>query len=102
MSENPKHSIIVRGQIYDAEYGFSGHNRMAIRYRTETGEVGCVLTVNLPGANLADGEFCIKDWSENERAAKAAMATGIFEDTGKRIPTGFVEAKVWKFKERSL
>ncbi len=44
----------------------------------------------------------VKTWSENEAFAKAALATGLFEDTGKRFPTGFVEAQIWKLKDRSI
>ena len=51
-----------------------------------------------PDAGLIDGEFAVRTWSKNESVAKAALASGIFEDTGKRIPTGFVEAQVWRFK----
>jgi glutaminase len=56
------------------------------------------LSVNLPPINLGFNELAIKAWSENEELAKAAMETGLFEDTGKRIETGFVEAQVWRLK----
>ncbi|MDI9561611.1 MAG: hypothetical protein QM235_10565 [Pseudomonadota bacterium] len=56
------------------------------------------LTVNMPEVQLADDEIIIKNWSENEWLASAALKSGLFEDTGRRIPTGFVEAPVWKVK----
>lgn len=57
-----------------------------------------VLSVNLPDVTLEPDEFAVKTWSENEELSKAAMDTGLFEDTGKRIPSEFVKAQVWKLK----
>lgn len=58
----------------------------------------CTLSVNLPESchELEPGEFFAKTWSENEEIAKLALTSGLFEDTGRRVPTGFVEAQVWK------
>jgi hypothetical protein len=63
-----------------------------------TEEAISTLSVNLPDADyeLAPGEFFAKTWSENEDIAKLALASGLFEDTGRRVPTGWVEAQVWK------
>jgi hypothetical protein len=55
------------------------------------------LTTNIDGAPLEPGEFCVKTWSENEPVWPVALASGHFVDTGKRVPTGFVEAQVWRF-----
>lgn len=57
-----------------------------------------VLTVNLPDDPLEDGEIFVKTWSENAAIREPILALGIFEDTGKRVPTGFTEAEVWRFK----
>lgn len=95
--KNPKHNLTINGVECVAKYAFYGNNRIAIQYITPSGEPMSVLTVNLPDAELKDDEFAIKNWSENERTAKAAIESGIYEDTGKRISTGFVEAPVWKF-----
>jgi hypothetical protein len=51
------------------------------------------------GAVLADDEFCVKTWSENEVLVAPMFATGLFEDTGRRIPTGYVVAPVWRIKD---
>ena len=96
----PEHNITIRGRSYAASYGEYEQGRMAITYNDPgTGQRFSVLTVNLPSAHLAEGEFAVKTWSENAATVKAALETGLFVDTGKRIPTGFVEASVWKFKE---
>jgi hypothetical protein len=57
-----------------------------------------VLSVNLPPIDLELTEFAVKTWSENEELAKAAMETGLFEDTGKYVQLDFVKAPLWKLK----
>ena len=66
-----------------------------------THERYAVLSVNLPEsqAALKPGEFFAKTWSENAQIAEMALATGLFEDTGRRVPTGYVEAQVWKLRD---
>ena len=64
-----------------------------------SGERIAVLTVNLPERDLEPGEFFVKTWSENEQIAADCLASGFFVDTGKRVPTGWVEAQVWKFNK---
>lgn len=54
------------------------------------------LTVSVPGTKLADDEILVKTWSENEPLAQAILPLGFFEDTGKRVRTGRVEAHVWR------
>jgi hypothetical protein len=71
----------------------------AIVMELQDGEPLCTLSVNIEGVKLPEGTFLAKTWSENAEIAKAALDSGLFEDTGKRVPTGFVEAQVWRFKE---
>lgn len=54
------------------------------------------------GAAVASDEFTVKCWSENEPVIDAMLATGLFEDTGRRIPTGYVTAPVWRIKDARL
>jgi len=54
------------------------------------------LTVNIPDVLLRGHEVLIKNWSENEEMAKAALESDLFIDTGKRVATGFVEAPIWE------
>jgi hypothetical protein len=44
------------------------------------------------------GLFVAKVWSENEAYREELLASGYFEDTGNRIPTGFTAAEVWRIK----
>ena len=93
------HTISVRGELCYVHYAYYADGNIAIQYTVNDGEPFGTLTVNLPDTEISEGEFAVKTWSENEQLAKAALASGIFEDMGKRIPTGFVEAHIWKFAE---
>jgi hypothetical protein len=97
------------GEIMPLKFMFDGrethvklgqypNKRLAIFLTDRSGMATGVLTCNLPGERLGDGEFFVKTWSENEELAKTAMNSGLFVDTGRRVPTGFVEAQVWKLK----
>jgi hypothetical protein len=74
------------------------NKRLAIKVESLRGSPIGILTVNLPYEYLQEGEFLVKTWSENVELSKASFDTGLFIDTGKRIPTGFVEAQIWKLK----
>ena len=50
------------------------------------------------GASLADDEFSVKSWSENEPLIQAMLDTGLFEDTGRRTPTGYAMSPTWRIK----
>lgn len=79
--------------------GFYGNDRVAIQLvDAETEEPVGKLTVNLPEEKLGEGEFFVKTWSENRQIAASCLACGVFEDTGRRVPTGRVQAQVWRFR----
>lgn len=79
---------------------YSDGNRVAIRLVCTEGEDKgmpyCTLTVNIPEVTLLPGEIIIKSWEENEYAAEAAKSSGLFNDTGKRVRTGYVQAEIWE------
>ena len=60
-----------------------------------------VFSTNLvpSGAALAPDEFNVKSWSENEPLVAPLLATGLFEDTGRRVRSGFVESPIWRVKD---
>jgi hypothetical protein len=62
----------------------------------ETGEPYAMVSVNMREAQglLAPDEFCAKTWSENAHMRDALLASGMFQDTGRRI--GLVGAEIWK------
>lgn len=55
------------------------------------------LTLNIPEAQLPIGCVFVKTWEENEQLRAPALATGLFEDTGERVPCGFCQAEVWRY-----
>lgn len=56
----------------------------------------CTLSVNVPGTQLAEDEFLIKTWSENESLRGPVLTAGLFLDTGRRVPAGHAESEVWR------
>lgn len=92
------HQIMYESYVCEpTEYRYS-NGRLAIRYiQPKHNVVIATLTVNIPEyTDLKENEIIVKTWSENKLFAQEVLKTGDFEDTGKRIPLGFVEAQVWK------
>ena len=85
------------------EHRYTDNNRLAIRAMervlgTNNLSPFGMLTVNIPDADLADDEVCIKVWSENASWVPQVLAA--LKDkmipTGREVPTGFVRAPVYK------
>ena len=68
------------------------HNREPIKL---------MFSVNIPPRTkeLADNEFFVKAWDENGPLVEPMLATGLFEETGRLVPTGYVFAPVWRIKQ---
>lgn len=79
------------------EHRYRDNNRLAIQAVCDDGPFG-FLTVNLPEADLADDEICIKVWSENAAWVPQVLhqLQDKFVPTGRSVPTGFVSAPVYK------
>lgn len=71
----------------------------AVVLEGEKGETISILSTNIPGLRLKPNEFLAKTWSENEEIAALALDSKLFKDTGRRVPTGFVEAQIWSIEE---
>lgn len=57
------------------------------------------LSINIPYEThkLAEDEYFIRDFSENETLAREAMGTGIFKDTGKTLLWNKQrDARIWR------
>ena len=76
---------------------YSHGGRIQVRLEAPNGDPWGTLTVNLPDVPLAQNEILVKTWSENKFLRSPALRCGLFEDTGRRVPNGFVEAEVWRF-----
>ena len=89
--------IIFGHEVSVHKTRYTNSNRPAVQLIDETeGCPFCMLSVNM-SAELGDEEFVVKDWSENEEVAVAALASGLFVDTGRKVQVGFVEAPIWRF-----
>lgn len=89
-------TISTHGETLAVNIGEYAGGRPAIQLDdNETGEPYLTISVNVPHAEIADGEILAKTWSENESLRGPLLASGLFVDTGKRVPCGFAEAEVW-------
>jgi hypothetical protein len=77
--------------------GRYSNDRLAIQANCDDGLYG-KLTVNLPESQLGANEIFVRTTEENEHLAKAAIKTGLFEDTGKKISSGFIKISIWRLK----
>lgn len=96
--EGQKLTVKAYGKTYKTtlEVREYANRRVALRYMSDDGIPYGVLTVNIPEASLGPNEILVKTWSENEPLAAAALASGLYRDTGRRLKTGFVEAQIWE------
>ena len=96
---------------YESKYGnipveivpkkYVGSNRMAlIMLDALDGEPVTTITVNIPEAPLDDDEIIVKNYSENEGMLEFLVESGLVEDTGKFIQTGFVIVNIVKMTEK--
>ena len=53
----------------------------------------------MPNESIGPQEIFVRTTEENEHFAKAAMQTGLFEDTGKKVQSGWIKISVWKLKD---
>jgi ferredoxin len=101
----PKEVSVAKGIMYPAapggilyvHFGRYSNDRIAISLIDRKAEPWFMLSVNLPERTDAGPKrFYAKTWSENEQIRDAALASGLFRDTGGRVETGFVKAEVWE------
>lgn len=60
------------------------------------------ITTNIPNVELGPDEIIVKNWSENSWVGQLlTLMPDVFQDTGRRVKVGFVEAPVWKFTPRA-
>ena len=65
------------------------------------GEPLTMFSTNLKcyGAQVAHDEFNARTWEENEAFVGLMLATGLFEDTGRAFPSGYVVSPIWRIKD---
>lgn len=94
-----------RSEVYSTRY-LRGH-RVAIYVKSTSGERLAVASANVVEADLEEGEFCVpvhnldrKDPQFGRSLLDDLVDSGLFEDTGKTVPSGFVVMPVWRLKDR--
>lgn len=80
-------------------YNYS-NGRLAIEATCADGEPYSRLSSNVVEAEMAPGEFAVKDYGENVQLAIFAFASGLFEATGRNVRTGHVTMPVWRLKPK--
>ena len=48
---------------------------------------------------LGDDEFFAKTYSENEALVGPALASGLFEDTGRTVRSGYLSFPIWRLRQ---
>jgi hypothetical protein len=95
-----KMKVRLNGKLYQVRAITKLYNktkRLAIQYYTDEGEPFGMLTVNVPEMKiLRDDEIIVRTTEECEALAKAALATGLFTDTGVKIKSGFIYLSIWR------
>lgn len=81
--------------LFETKYIF-GDRKAWILEDASDGSPVATCSVNLPDEPLSDNEIFIKDYSENEGMLKALIERGFVEDTGRRVPSGWVNIPVAK------
>lgn len=87
------------GEKISVKMGVSYQNGQPKVQLWDDGPAGTLSVASVQSVDLAPGEFLAKVWSENEEIAACALKSGLFIDTGRRIPMGFVEAQVWRIAQ---
>lgn len=92
-----------QSEIYSTRY--LNNDRVAIYIKSTSGERLAVASSNVIEADLEEGEFCVpvhnldrKDPQFGRSLLDDLVDSGLFEDTGKTVPSGFVVMPVWRVK----
>ncbi len=57
------------------------------------------LTVNFRPNDCKDDEIIVKAYEENEHLRGALLGLGLFEDTGRRIQSGYASLEIWRLTD---
>ena len=94
-------TITLDGEVITLHESAYADGSPAVLATDASGAPYATLSVNT-GRPLAPRHLAIKTWSENEELAEAARTSGLFEETAMTIPSGFVEAPVWRIRDEKV
>lgn len=97
MTNTPNIDITAYGETLTVtpSMGRYSNGRLAISFDCDEGPYA-KLTLNLPDEHLNEGEFFVKDYSENEPLALALIDAGWVEFQGREVQAGFCIVPVAK------
>lgn len=110
MSFSSKNSAQKLGEfhtVFGWAYAYRGHylnGTIAVQLETERGDLIATLSVYVPlddiVRTLASNEFVVMDWDENTRLIELALASGLFEDTGRLVDLSADgrSAPIWRIR----
>jgi hypothetical protein len=81
-------------------YAYVGSPLALMLLTVEGHEPYATVTVNIRPNDCKSDEIIVKMYSENEHLRAPLLALGLFEDTGKRIESGFVQCEIWRLTEK--
>lgn len=91
-------TIRVYGHVLGIRCEHYNNGRPALVLTDHEG-IFAVVSVNIPEIALGPEEFLMKFYSENAAFEEPLRATGLFEDTGKRVSSGYVAIPIWQLSE---
>lgn len=88
-------------RMFGTEYKFAPDQQAVLIDNSEFGPI-MTMTVCLPeaGWELEPGEFFVQTYNFSPEMRAALLASGWFEDTGRRTPSGFVDIEIWRWGEK--
>jgi hypothetical protein len=72
------------------------NGNLAVQLMQE-GEPYATLSTNIDGIVLDEDCFIAKNYSENKGLLEQFVESGLFEDTGEKVSSGFVSCPIMKF-----
>ncbi len=83
---------------------YASTGALSVRLVEENGQPLATFSVNLKqnGADVADTEFTIKDWSENSWLVEPMLNSGHFEDTGRVFKMDYITSPIWRLKHLTV
>ena len=72
------------------------NGNLAVQLMQE-GEPYATLSTNVEGVTMDNDCFIAKNYSENEGLLDQFVESGLFEDTGRKVDSGFVCIPIYKF-----
>lgn len=91
-------TIELMGEQVEVKETVYARGGTALVLESPCGEPFGTFSVYVPHLELGESEFAAQTWSENALLREPMLATGLFEDTGRRVQSGFATAEIWRFK----